>query len=209
MTIAAIIPAYNEEKNIGNVLEIVKQVSLLDRIIVVNDGSTDGTSQISNSMGVEVLDLQNNMGKGGAIKSGLGICGNAEIVLFLDGDLIGLQKSHITNLVEPVIKDYADMSVGVFKSGRIATDLAQWISPFLSGQRAVKKDMICAIPGIDMARYGVEIAMTLYLKKANARIVSVPLYGITHPMKEEKLGLIPGIRERFRMYRDIAKHLKL
>lgn len=209
MAVSAIIPAYNEEKNIGNVLKAVKQVDLIDRIIVVNDGSIDSTSQIALSMGVEVLELCNNMGKGGAIKSGLDICSNEDIILLLDSDLIGLERNHIISLIMPVIKDAADMTVGVFKRGRALTDLAQLISPFLSGQRAVKRDMIYSMPDMDMMRYGVEMAMTLYLKKANARIVSIPLHGITHPMKEEKLGLIPGIRERIKMYRDIIKCLKL
>lgn len=61
---------------------------------------------------------------------------------FLDADLIGLKPVHIENLVAPVVKDMADMTVGIFYSGRNITDLAQKLMPFLSGQRCVKREIL-------------------------------------------------------------------
>ncbi len=60
----------------------------------------------------------------------------------LDADLIGLKEVHIDNLLFPVFKNQADMTVGIFNKGRGLTDLAQFISPYLSGQRAVKREII-------------------------------------------------------------------
>lgn len=203
-----IIPAYNEERTVANVLKVVKEVDVLDRIIVVSDGSTDNTAKIAESMGVDVIILEKNIGKGGALKAGLDSC-TSDVVLFLDADLIGLSKEHVLQLLKPVIAGDADMTIGVFSSGRFATDLAQRIAPNLSGQRAIRKELLDKIPNMDITRYGVEVALTRYMKMLNYRVQPVVLKDMTHCMKEEKLGVIKGFIARLRMYWDILKCLKL
>ena len=95
MRIAAIIPAYNEEKTIGDVLSVVTECKQIDQVIVVSDGSTDDTVKIARQFGgVEVVELMENRGKGGAMKAGLEHT-RAGIILFLDADLIGLTGDHI------------------------------------------------------------------------------------------------------------------
>ena len=111
METIAIIPAYNEEKNIGHVLSVLKDVALINKVIVVSDGSTDDTVNVAKSYGVEIIELMENRGKGGAIKAGLDNF-QADVVLFLDADLLGLTEKHVLNLVEPVINDEADMTIG-------------------------------------------------------------------------------------------------
>ena len=110
----AIIPAYNEEKTIGHVLAVLKVTPLINKIIVVSDGSTDNTVQVAKSYGVEVIELSENRGKGGAIKAGLDN-NKADVVLFLDADLIGLTPKHVLDLLEPVVNDHADMTIGIFE----------------------------------------------------------------------------------------------
>ncbi|MGI5998716.1 MAG: glycosyltransferase family 2 protein, partial [Lutispora sp.] len=153
MSITAIIPAYNEEKTIGNVLNVVSELSLINEIIVVSDGSWDNTVNIAKKYGVKVIELKDNIGKGGAIKAGLKEC-NSDIVLLLDADLIGLKKDHIYDLVTPIMFENIDMTVGVFKNGRPITDIAQKIAPNLSGQRALKKCILDEIEDMDIVRYG-------------------------------------------------------
>jgi glycosyltransferase involved in cell wall biosynthesis len=67
---AAIIPAYQDEKHIGDIVRRVRQQ--LDRVLVVDDGSTDGTAQRAREAGAEVIVHSENRGKGEAIKTGLG-----------------------------------------------------------------------------------------------------------------------------------------
>lgn len=207
MKIEAIIPAFNEEKTIGNVLGVLKDVDIITRIIVVSDGSTDGTAFIARSMGVDVIELADNLGKGGAMKKGLENC-CADIILFLDADLVGLRKSHVIKLLEPVMACRAEMSIGVFKGGRLATDLAQKISPFLSGQRAVKRSVLENITCMEETKFGIEAALTIYAEKCNLRVEEVELIDMTHCTKEEKLGLIRGFAARLKMYYDILKCLR-
>lgn len=206
MSVVAIIPAYNEEKTIGGVLETLKKVDLINNIIVVSDGSTDKTVEVAKKFGVDVLELKENLGKGGALKAGIEKA-KGKVVLFLDADLIGLKENHVRDLILPVLDDEADMTVGIFDRGRVATDLAQKIAPFLSGQRAVNRKVLNDISNLEITRYGVEIALTKYVESSNLRVKKVVLKDLTHIMKEEKMGLLKGFTERMRMYMDIIKCL--
>lgn len=206
MSVTAIIPAYNEEKTIGEVLKIVCNVSLIDEIIVISDGSWDNTANIAKNFGVKVIELKENIGKGGAIKVGLKEC-QSDTVLLLDADLIGLRREHIYDLVTPIIFQQADMTVGIFKNGRAVTDIAQKIAPNLSGQRVIKKRILDEIEDLDFVRYGIEVVLTIHANKNSYKVKEVCLEDITHLTKEEKLGFIHGFSSRLRMYRDILKVL--
>jgi glycosyltransferase involved in cell wall biosynthesis len=206
MKTTAIIAAYNEEKTIGPILDVLKESPIIDQIVVVSDGSTDKTVEIARNKGAEVVELLHNVGKGGALYHGLEYI-RSDIVLLLDADLIGLTSRHIEALVGPVMKGEADIAIGVFEEGRLATDLAQKIAPFLSGQRAIKTDILQNIPDMEVTRYGVEVAINRYVRKNGVRVKLVKLPGLTHVMKEEKLGLVKGLRERVRMYWEIFKNM--
>lgn len=206
MNVTAVIPAYNEEHTIDGVVKCVKGVDKIQKVIVVSDGSTDRTAEIARDCGADVIELNKNVGKGGAIKAGINECGT-EIILFLDADLIGLTEKHVLDLIEPVINGKADMTVGVFKNGRMVTDLAQKVTPYLSGQRAIKKSIIEKLHNIDITRYGVEVALTKYVDKYSVRVQEVDLPDMTHVTKEEKLGLIKGVHARLKMYWDIVRIL--
>lgn len=205
MSVTAIIPAFNEEHTIAFVVTCVKQVGEIENVIVVSDGSTDRTAEIAIECGADVLELQENVGKGGAIKAGMSKC-NSEILLFLDADLIGLTPKHVLDLIQPVLDNEVDMTIGIFKNGRMLTDLAQKVTPYLSGQRAIK-EILEEIPNIDITRYGVEVALTRYVDKNAIRVKDVYLEDMTHVTKEEKLGMVRGMQARLKMYWDIVKIL--
>ncbi len=202
INVTAIIPAFNEEKTITDVIQALKLCPEVDRIIAVSDGSTDKTAEMANQQGVEVIDLHVNRGKGGAVKAGLDIT-LTEIILLLDADLIGLQPEHIRLLLEPVISGRADMSIGLFEKGRAATDLAQKVAPFLSGQRALKRKIFEDISGLDITRFGIEVALHRYAEEANLRVEEVILKDLSHVMKEEKMGFFKGSAARLKMYWEI------
>lgn len=85
MRIITIIPAYNEENTILQVVNCVKKYS---DVIVVDDGSTDKTSQLAKNADVKVLKHDKNLGKGAAIKTGLenAIKADYDLMVLLDGD---------------------------------------------------------------------------------------------------------------------------
>ncbi|WP_352419640.1 glycosyltransferase family 2 protein [Proteiniborus sp.] len=205
-SVTVVIPAYNEEKTIGEVIKVVKKVNLVDKIIVVSDGSIDKTVDIALKHEVEILELENNVGKGGALSRGVNAT-YSEIILFLDADLIGLKEQHIIDLLIPVLNHEVDMTIGVFSNGRLTTDLAQKVAPYLSGQRAIKRYIFENIPNIDITRYGVEIALTKYVMSHGIKSKEIMLENLTHVMKEEKLGIVKGFASRMKMYWDIVKML--
>ncbi len=205
MKIAAIIPAYNEAARIAGVISAVRQAKSIDDIIVVNDGSTDTTAQVVRGIrGVCLIDLGVNVGKGGALAAGVAGT-NADILVFLDADLIGLKPEQVDALVAPIKARRAKMSVGRFSGGRRLTDLSQRVAPNVSGQRAIAREVFEQIPGIADTRYGVEMAITRFCRYYRVPTESVALHGVTHPMKEEKLGFCRGWLSRVRMYTQILK----
>jgi len=203
--VAAIVPAYNEVDRISAVLEAIKSAKLVDEIVVVSDGSTDGTGElVSADPAVRLVDLETNRGKGGAMRAGAENT-DADVILFLDADLTGMDGEKVDKIVEPVVEGSADMAIGIFKSGRGATDLAQVIAPYISGQRAMRREVFNSIPRLERARSGVETAITKYFRRHKMRVQRVTLPGCTHFMKEEKLGFLRGVAWRMRMYYDIGK----
>ncbi|MCF8000889.1 MAG: glycosyltransferase [Halanaerobiales bacterium] len=205
MRIKALIPAFNEEKTIGNIIDILNTIPRIDEVIVVDDGSKDNTHQEAESRGAKVIKLDENRGKGAALQEGISKI-DTEIILLLDGDLIGLKDTHIYKLINPLLADEADMTIGIFKKGRGLTDLAQVVSPKLSGQRAIKLSELKKINSLDKKGFGVEIALNKHFKDKN-RVKKVPLKELTHVMKEEKMGFVEGAKARSKMYLDILKSI--
>ena len=107
----AIIPAYNEDKYISGV--VLKTRRYVDRVVVVDDGSTDLTGMLAEAAGATVIAQRPNQGKGAAVRAGLLWAQQAgmDAVVLLDGD--GQHNPHdVVRLVEPVLNGEADIVVG-------------------------------------------------------------------------------------------------
>lgn len=207
MKVAAIIPAYNEEKTIGGVLDALRDVRLVDEIIVVSDGSTDRTVSVAGQyQNITLVELPKNLGKAAALIEGVK-CTEAEILLFLDADLVGLTSKHVELLLRPLISGAADMTRAYFTNGRRTTDLSHKIVPGISGQRAIRREIIEGIPNFNRIRFGVEVALNRYVKKKKLRLKKVELMNVTHRLKEEKYGFRRGFQARIKMYWDILEYL--
>jgi len=111
MKITVGLPAYNEEKNIAKIIVQLKKVA--DQIIVCDDGSTDLTSRIAESLGAIVIKHPKNLGYGSAIRSIFLKAReiNSEILVTIDSD--GQHKiEDVEKVVKPVIDGRADISIG-------------------------------------------------------------------------------------------------
>ena len=110
--VSILIPAYNEAKNIQATIQAIKSIGKVDQIIVINDGSQDDTSTLAKQTWVEVIDLDKNIGKGGALNYGVKFA-KGEIIGLLDGDL-GKSASEVEKLLIPVVENKVDMTIGRF-----------------------------------------------------------------------------------------------
>jgi glycosyltransferase involved in cell wall biosynthesis len=209
--VVCVIPAYNESGRIGNVLTGLRQVQRLDAILVVDDGSLDGTlaearAAARDDARVRVLHHEHNRGKGAAVRTGLSAAGQA-IILLLDADLEGFTPVHIDDLIEPVLSDHAEMTLGLFVGGKWTTDMSHRLTPWLSGQRCLRSELLQRIDWHAADGYGVESAISVAGLQYGWRVRHIPLPGVWHPPSEYHRGLGEGIRNRARMYSQIARAL--
>ncbi|MDD2282096.1 MAG: glycosyltransferase family 2 protein [Eubacteriales bacterium] len=205
MKVAAVIPAYNEEKTIANVVRVLLSSPSIGQVIVVSDGSTDNTAEVAAQLGASVVNLPENLGKGGAMLAGVKNT-DADYIMFIDADLIGLRQDHIDNLLAPIKTGEVAATLGVFKKGRVTTDLAQKIAPNLTGQRVIKTSLLELVRDMDISRFGVELALNRLLEEHQIKWAAVELPDLSHVMKEEKLGFWKGFLARLRMYKEIITY---
>ncbi len=187
-----IIPAYNEEKRIGKVLQKIPE--FVDEVIVVDDGSEDRTSEVARGFGAKVIRLEQNQGKGRAMSEGIKKA-NGDIIVFIDAD--GQHKpEEIIKLVEPIINGEADFVIGSrLIKAQGERPLIRKISNFIttslirlklginvrdtqSGFRAIRREFL---PEIESKRYEVETEVLIKAVKKGARVKEVPvsmIYGI-------------------------------
>src|SRR4051812_22975250 len=104
MKVDVIIPAKDEAKTIGSVVNAARRSKSARRVIVIDDGSKDNTCRIAVNHGAEALRLPINGGKGRAMHLGLTVT-DSPFIAFLDADLKGFQPGHLDSLVASLVHD--------------------------------------------------------------------------------------------------------
>jgi hypothetical protein len=207
--ITALIPARNEAGRIGGVLDVLRQVSSLSEIIVIDDGSSDATADevrqtAASDARLIVMTHPVNRGKGQAIYTGWQAA-HGSFLLLLDADLVMLKPAHVDDLLRPVVSGQADMTIGLFVGGRKNTDLSHRLTPWLSGQRGLRAEMLAAVPWQAAAGYGFETALTIAAQEQNWRVQHVTMRGVWHPPSEHHRGWLRGFLNRMSMYAQIGR----
>ncbi|MBC7220445.1 glycosyltransferase [Candidatus Bipolaricaulota bacterium] len=205
MKVSAIIPAFNEAERIAAVLQPLLSSPAVDEVVVVDDGSTDATAEVAEKFAVRVVRLPENRGKAAAMAAGVEAA-HGDVLLFLDADLTGLTPSHVADLIQAYQTGDADVVIGVFRNGRLGTDLSQRIAAFLSGQRVMSRAHWERARGaVEDTEFGIETALARLALKEGWRKKKVELYGVSHVRKEEKRGFWLGFTDRMAMYWDVAR----
>ena len=188
--ISVLIPAYNEADRIADTLAAVRSFAEemhIREIVVVDDGSTDETSERAQAAGADVVFRQQNSGKGAALNRALALA-QGDILLLLDADL-GASASEAMRLLAPVVSGAADMSIATFpknprKGGGVGlvVRLARWgihrltgqtMQAPLSGQRAVRRQVLEDTGGFAEG-WGVEVALTVSALQNGYRVLEIP-----------------------------------
>ena len=199
-SVLALIPAFNEQDTIRQTVQGVISLPLVDRVLVIDDGSTDETVNRARQAGAEVVVQPVNLGKGAALNRGLKEF-REDILLLLDGDL-GESAGEAVKLVEPLMAGQADMTIARFpklhtKGGfglvkglasigiRSLTGIRAEAP--LSGQRALSREVVKSV-GSFAAGYGVEVGLTIDIARQGFRILEVDTAMYHHGQTGRDLG---------------------
>lgn len=189
LKIAVIIPALNEEAAIGWVVREIPP--LASRVIVVDNGSTDGTAERAREAGARVVH-EERKGYGYACLRGMEEAGDAEVIVFLDGDYSDFPEE-MGLLIEPIAAGDADLVIGSRIRGRrekgamlphsfVANVLFSLVLRLLCGLkvtdigpfRAIKYDRLISL-GMEEGTYGWTLEMMIKAAKRKLRVVEVPV----------------------------------
>lgn len=205
LDVGVVIPAHNEVATIAGVAVPCMAASLISQVVVVDDGSTDGTADAARRTGAEVVVLRPNKGKAQALHVGIQRL-RTKLLIMLDADLIGLQPRHVEALALPVLQGKYDMTFG--SVGRGSVDGRRQFLLNLSGQRCFPKrlwDMMLALyPQILTMRFGIELGLNRVGDNLRLQRKLVDLDGVWDRYKKDKYGALLGAVGRWRMWAEIA-----
>jgi glycosyltransferase involved in cell wall biosynthesis len=193
-TTAVIVTAHNEADRLPATLAALAAAFPGARILVADDGSTDGSAEVAGAHGAEVVRSERNVGKGGAATLAaqrlLPLAAGPEprpVILLCDGDL-ATSADQLARLVDEVRDGHADLAVAAFAT-RVgggfgwALGFARWAirrrcgyeaSAPISGQRALRAELLPAVVPF-APRFGMEIGMTIDAVRAGFRVSEVEL----------------------------------
>ncbi|HXO19672.1 MAG TPA: glycosyltransferase family 2 protein [Thermoanaerobaculia bacterium] len=197
--VAAIVPAYNEEETLGEVLSSLRSSPWIDEIIVVSDGSTDRTVDIARALKLRTIHLRRNHGKGSAMAVGVAHT-DADILVFVDGDILNLTQSMLAELIRPVVEGGSDMNVGIRNRGPFMNALHVNFGPLLSGIRCLRREVFEAVPEQQVAGFAIETGLNWSCRQLRCRLTTTVFFHLKHLVKEKKRGLVRGGRARLEMF---------
>jgi glycosyltransferase involved in cell wall biosynthesis len=195
MKLTVVIPVYNEKDTIAEILRRVKTTGRADEIILVDDGSTDGTREILRTLAsppaVKVVFHDKNLGKGAALRTGFQQA-SGEVILVQDADL-EYNPSEYPALLEPIECGQADVVYGSRFLGSkhrvtmfwhmVANQLLTFATNILynsilsdmeTGYKVFKADLLKSIP-LRANRFDFEPEITAKILKRKARVFEIPI----------------------------------
>jgi HAD superfamily phosphoserine phosphatase-like hydrolase len=187
--VSVIVPVLNESDTITSVVEFARRSPIVDEVIVIDDGSIDGTPELARSAGAQVV-TSTMLGKGSSMEDGMRLA-RSDIVLYLDGDLQGLAPDLIERMTQPITENVADFVKAKFTraAGRVTVltakpllrtyfpELAHFEQP-LSGIMAARRSLLQTMRFEN--DYGVDIGLLIDAAMAKARITEVDIGHIEH-----------------------------
>jgi glucosyl-3-phosphoglycerate synthase len=187
--VSVIVPVLDESATISAVVQFANRSPLVDEVIVIDDGSIDGTPELAQGAGARVV-TSTMLGKGSSMEDGMRVAKN-DVLVYLDGDLAGLSEDLIERMVQPIADNEADFVKAKFTraAGRVTVltakpllktyfpELAHFEQP-LSGIIAARRSLLQTMRFEN--DYGVDIGLLIDAAIAKARIAEVDIGHIEH-----------------------------
>ena len=196
--VTVIVPALNEAARVGGVVRLARRSRLVDEVLVVDDGSIDGTPEIARAAGARVI-TSSLRGKGSAMRDGVS-ASTSPLLLFLDGDLAGLRPNLVETMVRPMLAGDADLVKAQFRraAGRVtvltALPLLEIFFPELAGFAQPLGGIVAArrslLERLEFETdYGVDLGLLIDAAAAGARLREADIGSLDHqPQTLEELG---------------------
>jgi glycosyltransferase involved in cell wall biosynthesis len=216
VVLSVVIPTYNEVATARQLLERVREVPLRLEVIVVDDGSSDGTRDLLESLRDEglvdrLVFHERNRGKGAAVRTGFGAA-TGDVVVIQDADL-EYDPYELPRLLEPILAGWADAVFGSrFLGGgaqrvhlfwhylgnrtltfvsNVFTDLN--LTDMETCYKMIRRDLLATLP-LSRDRFGIEPEITARLAQAGARIYELPVsYRGRSYAEGKKIGWKDGV----------------
>ena len=211
MKVTFLIPAYQEAATIAEVLAAIAPLPFEQQVIVIDDGSTDGTGDIAAAHGAQVI-RQANRGKGAALRAGIPYI-EGDITVIQDADM-EYDPGEVPELIEPIVSGRADVVFGSRLSGgkpqraylfwhlvanrglSLLTNVLYntTISDMETGYKAFRSDVIRDL-GLSESGFGIEPEITAKVCRRHLRIYELPIsyYGRTYA-EGKKITWRDGVR---------------
>ena len=194
LMISVVMPVYNEENTIKAVIETVQAVQIKKEIIIVDDGSTDGTRDVLRQIEVENIKIcrhEENQGKGAAIRTAIGHV-EGDIVIIQDADL-EYDPQEYYKLIEPIVDGRADVVYGSrfigevhrvhlfwhYVGNKLLTTLSNMfnnlnLTDMETGHKAFKAEVLKGMK-LKSNRFGFEPEITAKVARKKCRIYEMPV----------------------------------
>lgn len=209
----ALVAAHREADLVGDTVRALRGLGGVEDVVVVDDGSDDGTAAVALGAGATVLRVPRRVGKGRALEGALRRLPPADVWLFADADL-GATAANLGPVLEAVRSGRADLAVAVpppqpgggfgivrrFAAGAIRALGGLEVRAPLSGQRAITGAALRACRPL-AGGFAVETAMTIEAARRGFRVVEVPVDGLRHRATGRGLR---GFAHRGRQAIDVA-----
>jgi glycosyltransferase involved in cell wall biosynthesis len=195
-TLSVIVPAYNEEGTVEQIVQRLRELPLRLEVIAVNDASADGTGAVLDRLAAggalqRVIHHPENRGKGAALRSGIAAA-TGDVVVVQDADL-EYDPTDLPRLLEPIRSGRADAVYGSrFQGGphrvlffwhsvgnRLLTVVSNMftnlnLTDMETCYKLVRRDLLQRLP-LTSDRFGFEVEITARLAQAGARIWELPI----------------------------------
>lgn len=208
--LSVVMPVYNERHTIRDIVRRVQAIDIPKELIIVDDGSTDGTAEVLEVLGshpdIRVIFHGRNQGKGAALRTGIGYA-RGDVVLVQDADL-EYDPADYPALLEPILNGRADVVYGSRFMGQDTGDQSTWhrlgnrlltrlsnaftrlnLTDMETGYKVFRREVLEGLT-IEQDRFGVEPELTAKIARRRCRLCEVPVsYRGRSYAEGKKIGL--------------------